>query len=740
MADIRFITAILPLRLEWEPCYSVTDQEVKMGSRIRVPFSGRIYPAVVSAVDIAPGTDERKIKPVISIDDDLDPISVEMLQLWRRIAAYYLCSVGEVFKAAYPAGKITSEEIRARLKKKKEERTNKIAADLDRKIEMLERRYSSKLEHLAHASQTRTRERYSAEAETLKRQIDEFSAKKESATSEDAQNAEISDKSLPQDVIRLSQPQKEAFGKISEALSEKKVVLLNGVTGSGKTEIYVKLALETLESGRNVLYLVPEIALSRQLENRLSSIFGKRLLTFHSGETIARRQEVSEIVAKESYVVLGTRSSLFLPHHDLGLVIVDEEHDTSYKQDEPSPRYNGRDAAIFLGAIFDSRVILGSATPSAESLYNCLSGRYAEVKLDERYYGSSDADLEIIDTSAERRKNGMIGDFSRKLISHIENALARKEQVMILRARRAYSLIVQCGSCGNIVKCPHCNVPLSLHKSSDGKMKLVCRYCGRKSDFDGKCPECGGNLETLGSGTQKIEEEAKILFPSAEIARLDSDIAKNDIKENEIIKSFAKGNIDILIGTQIITKGFDFNGLTLVAVLQADSLLGLQDFRADERALQLLCQFRGRCGRRDKKGLFAIQTNIPNHPVYKALANDNGSGGPSFNSRLLNERRQFGYPPYSRLITVIIRDTNGPRLEKLSAMLATDIKGRFKNAIGPFSPAVDKISDQGIRHMMITFQKDKDLSTNKKDLYALISSFCREKSYSSHVAIDVDPI
>ena len=296
---------------------------------------------------------------------------------------------------------------------------------------------------------------------------------------------------------------------------------------------------------------------------------------------------------------------MFLPHHDLGLIVVDEEHDTSYKQDAPAPRYNGRDTALMLARIMGAEVLLGTATPSLESLYNCRSGRMDKVDLNCRYFGSADADVEIVDTRAERRKHGMSGNFSFKLIAHINDALAHGGQVLILRGRRAYSPAVQCSACGDIPRCPHCNVPLSWHRQEG---ILLCHYCGWREPYTGKCRKCGGDLEPLGSGTQRIEEEASALFPDARVARLDGDTAMEAGREEEIIRDFAKRSIDILIGTQILAKGFDFDGLSLVAVIQADSLLGQQDFRADERAVQLLEQFRGRSGRRGDKGLLVIQT------------------------------------------------------------------------------------------------------------------------------------
>ena len=555
--------------------------------------------------------------------------------------------------------------------------------------------------------------------------------------------------------IVLSAAQEEAYSEIKEIFGKGKPALLHGVTGSGKTEIYLKLARETLARGKNVLYLVPEIALSRQLEDRISELFPEELLVFHSGETMSRKRETASVLrscgdAGRRCLVLGTRSAIFLPHKDLGLVIIDEEHDTSYKQDSPAPRYNGRETAIMMARIFAADVILGSATPSLESLYNCSVGRYGLVTLSKRYYDAADSDIEIIDTIAERRKNGMVGSFSRKLIDRVNHCLSLRRQVLILRERRAYSPVTQCQECGVIPKCRSCNVSLSLHRRADGTERLVCHYCGRVYEYTGKCPECGGALKPLGAGTQKVEEEAARLFPGARIARLDSDTAQSRKYETEVIRQFSKGEIDILIGTRMVAKGFDFSGLTLVAVLQADSILGQEDYRADERGLQLLEQFRGRCGRRGEKGLFVIQTSQPDHPVYQNIDGKIDDSG--MMARFLGERKMFGYPPYSRVIGVIIKDYNQARADLLSRELAEAIRGALgaeagfaaggktgPDVIGPYAPAVDKVSGQNIRQIRVLLPKDRSLARNKGILAATVERFEKERKYSGHIALDVDP-
>lgn len=764
---------------------SVTErdkEQVRVGDRVRVNFAGKEYVGVVSMADAGKQAEEMgivdKVKPILGMAEGLEPVTKEEIELWRQIAEYYLCTVGEVYKAAYPAQKVEKEVVQARQEALKVEREEKNRTKIADKIKRLEERAEKKAELAAKARKAESRERYLADKEMLEGEIGLLVRELTSMVGElcrttgsvtgygDSVTYHQDEEPIGGSIIEtsegtekeisLSAAQEEAYSKIKEIFAKGKPALLHGVTGSGKTEIYLKLAQETLAMGKNVLYLVPEIALSRQLEDRISETFPE-LLVFHSGETMSRKREVATVLRHagepaegKGYVVLGTRSAIFLPHKNLGLVIVDEEHDTSYKQDSPAPRYNGRETAIMMAKIFGANVILGSATPSLESLYNCSVGRYGLVTLNKRFYDAADSDIEIIDTIAERRKNGMIGNFSRKLIEHIGKCLGEQRQVLILRERRAYSPIVQCQECGDIPKCRCCNVSLSLHRRADGSERLVCHYCGRVYEYTGKCHKCGGELKPLGSGTQKIEEEASKLFPNARIARLDSDTAQSRKYETDTIRKFSNGEIDILIGTRMVAKGFDFSGLSLVAVLQADSILGQEDYRADERGLQLLEQFRGRCGRRGEKGLFVIQTSQPEHPVYQSIDGKLDENGTM--ARFLGERKLFGYPPYSRVIGVVIKDYNQARVDLLSRDLGEYLRGALAvkvslapgvqngpNVIGPYSPAIDKISNQNIRQIRVLLPKDRSLARNKETLAAAVERFEKEKKYSGHIALDVDP-
>lgn len=746
MSKLQYISVILPLKLEWEPSYSLPDgtdpEKVNVGDRVRVIFANREYSGVISAVGIKPDTSLERIRPVLSIEKDLESIHPKEIELWRAVAGYYLCSIGEVYKAAYPYGKINLEEARAAARSKVQIRREKLLESIRRKLQTLEGRLARKEEQFAKARKESTKKRYAQDIEDIKSEIKRVHKSLEDINLlNTTEGSEAAEQKHPD--ISLTDAQTVAYEGVKESFRIGKPVLLHGVTGSGKTEIYMKLALEALDSGMNVLYLVPEIALSRQLEDRLHTYFGERMLIFHSGESAVSKRNVAETIrnSSECYMVLGTRSSLFLPHHGLGLIIVDEEHDDSYKQDSPAPRYNGRDTALMLKQIHGCNIILGSATPSLEEIYNCHTGKHTLIELKQRFHGSDNSDIEIIDTRSERRKNGMTGNFSRKLIVRIKTTLEKGGQIIILRSRRSWAPVLQCESCGEIMKCPHCNVSMSYHKNG----QMVCHYCGHTEAYNGRCNSCNGMLKSLGAGTQKIEEEAKVLFPEACIARLDSDTTQSRQYEKNTIRDFSSGKIDILIGTQIVTKGFDFSRLSLVAVIAADSLLGIQDFRADEKALHLLEQFRGRCGRREERGLLVIQTSQPEHPVYQSIMHNEATG---FNATLLMERKDFGFPPFSRIVEITVRDSFEERAARMSARLGDALRKTVLHdcrsilddpVTGPYTPVIDRIADKYIRTIRISLKKSRTLPEEKDAIRRVIQEFEKKNKYDGHISINVDP-
>ncbi|MGM9736195.1 MAG: primosomal protein N' [Candidatus Cryptobacteroides sp.] len=752
-----FISVILPLRLEWEPCYAIDGDGsgIVVGDRVRVDFAGRKYVGVVSKVGIEPAADVSRIKTAVRDTAGLGRVLPEEIELWRMVADYYLCTVGEVCKAAYPIGKTNMEEALALSRQKAERRAEKEIAALRARLEKLRDGIGRKEDMIARARKEETREKYVAERDRAVKAAAEIEERLRGLECRGAGNR--GRQMTGGEGIGLTPAQEQAVAGIKEGFSRGKPVLLHGITGSGKTEIYLRLASEVIAGGRNVLYLVPEIALGRQLEERLRTHFPDELLVFHSAESAARRRDTADIIRSSygkqglsrGYILLGTRSSLFLPHHDLGLVIVDEEHDTSYKQDSPAPRYNGRDTALMLSRIHGCNVLMGSATPSLEELYNCLSGRHEIVRLPYRYHGADDSEIEIIDTRAEKRKRGMVGNISRKLIADIREVLDRGGQVMILRARRAWATAVQCTSCGEIQKCPRCNVSLSLHRDNapdsgnDMSGRLVCHYCGWTAPYTGKCHKCSGELSAGGAGTQRIEEEIAALFPQARVARLDGDTAQ-DNNAKRLIEEFSEGKTDILVGTQIVTKGFDFSNLQLVAVIAADSLLGMQDFRADEKAMQILGQFRGRCGRRDVRGKFVIQTSQPEHPVYQGILEGNSE---SFTNSLLLERKEFGFPPFSRIVEIQIRDRYEDRASRMASGLGSILGERLAtiygkgsaSVTGPYTPIPDKLADNYLRMIRISLRKDRNLKKGKEILKDTVNEFEKNMGYDGHIIMNVDP-
>ena len=534
----------------------------------------------------------------------------------------------------------------------------------------------------------------------------------------------------------LSPAQQEALDSIEKYFSSgKKTVLLDAVTAAGKTEIYMALARKVLSKGRGVLYLVPEIAMSRQLEQRIGSVFGDKLLIWHSRQTPAVRKDIYDkiVSAEEPYIMLGTRSALLLPHRDVGLVVVDEEHDSSYKQTDPAPRYHGRDLAVMFARFHKAGILLGSATPSLESVYNARTGKYGLVELKERYYGEPELKTVLIDMNRAWAAHDVKGSFSMKLVNMMRQALDRKEQIMVFRSRRSYSSYVQCPQCGSVPRCPSCNVALSYHKF---KNVLSCHYCGYQTAYEAVCGNCGNEGLTLrGAGTEKLEEELHLLFPDAVVARFDADVTASARDEKKVLDGFRNGEIDIMVGTQMITKGFDFPNLSLVAVINADTIVSLQDFRCDEKALQLLAQLKGRAARRGSGGSFVIQTWQSDYPVLKDAA-----AGKYDCDALLDQRRDFAFPPYVRLISLTVRD----RYEGRVFTMAGEIKSRLSKMkdiefMGPMTPAVNKVQGYFMTVFWVKLAKNASARAAKQRVAALVDEMRGFMKPPVDIVVDVDP-
>ena len=543
----------------------------------------------------------------------------------------------------------------------------------------------------------------------------------------------------------LSEHQKKAYDEINRQFKTQQNVLLYGVTSSGKTEIYIKLIEDQLAQGKQVLYLVPEIGLTAQMINRLKKAFGTKTGIYHSKFNDAERVEIWFSVLNENpgkngeqfQLVLGARSASLLPFRKLGLVIVDEEHENSYKQYDPAPRYNARDLAVVLGNIHGAKVLLGTATPSVESYFNAKSKKYGLVNLRERFSGIEMPEIIIADTKDAYKRKRMRSFFSPELFTEIEAALANKEQVILFQNRRGFAPFIQCNSCGWIPKCRHCDVSLTYHKF---RSVLLCHYCGFTQSQMQRCPDCGSeDVRTKGFGTEKVEDEISVLFPEARVERMDLDTTRTKNAYQMIIQRFEAGNIDILIGTQMVTKGLDFDNVRVVGILNADNLLNYPDFRSYERSFQLMSQVSGRAGRKNKRGKVVIQTSQPKHPVIIDAQENNFE---HLFATQLHERKLFRYPPYYRLVKVVVKHKNQQRLDLLANILATELRKLFNfNVLGPEYPVVGRIQMWYQKEILIKLSRDGKIAQAKERIHEIMDKVKSQPNNSGAIIYaDVDPM
>ncbi len=543
----------------------------------------------------------------------------------------------------------------------------------------------------------------------------------------------------------LSKPQQKAFDEIKAQFEEQQTVLLHGVTSSGKTEIYIKLIEEQMQQGNQVLYLVPEIGITAQMVTRLKKAFGAKTGIYHSKFNDAERVEIWFSVLNEKpgkngeqfQLVLGARSAALLPFRKLGLIIVDEEHENSYKQYDPAPRYNARDLAVVLGNIHGAKVLLGTATPSIESYFNAKSKKYGLVELTERFSGIEMPEIIIADTKDAYKRKKMRSFFTPELFDEITQALANQEQVILFQNRRGFAPFIQCASCGWIPKCRHCDVSLTYHKS---RSALLCHYCGYTQPVLPKCPDCGSeDVRTKGFGTEKIEEEISTFFPDAKVARMDLDTTRAKNAYQQIIQRFEAGNIDILIGTQMVTKGLDFGNVRVVGILNADNLLSYPDFRSYERSFQLIAQVSGRAGRKNKRGKVVVQTAQPTHPVIIDAKENNFE---RMFATQLHERKLFKYPPYYRLVKVVVKHKNKQRLDLVAGILATEFRKLFNNhVLGPEYPVVSRVQLWYQKEILIKLSRDGKIVASKERISEIIEKIKSQPNNSGAIIYaDVDPM
>ena len=732
----RYADIVLPLA---QPAYTFAvgeGVEVCVGDAVAVQFGkNSVYTGIVWRLHDTPPM-KGTAKPILKVLYDKPLLSELQMRFWEWIADYYICSVGEVMRVALPSiikAKARCEDEFEPYIPKREVTVNLVAAAFSAEVrEKMMRRAPKRYEALCVIEQAGgilPRQAVELDAATLKALVKVGVI--EMGERDYQLDCEWSKTQLP----KLSAAQANALEELQNGLSERRVALLHGVTSSGKTEIYTHLIEERLSRGEDVLFLVPEISLTTQLVERMRDLFGESVTVYHSKLTPQQRTRLyTDMLSSESgNFVVGARSALFLPYKKLGLVVVDEEHDSSYKQSEPNPRYNGRDAAIMLASMHGAKCVLGSATPSLESYANYLSGKYAYTRLIERYGGVEMPDIVISDTVRNVKRNERKLHFNKELLDGIAERLENNEQIILFQNRRGYSPYLECPSCGWTARCPHCNVTLSDHRQ---KGRMVCHYCGYSEQTQLYCPNCKTTeLKPMGFGTERVEEAVAELFPEARVLRLDGDTATSSAAYNRIIGAFARHEADILVGTQIVSKGLDFADVTLIGILNGDNLLASPDFRAEERAWQMIMQVAGRAGRRDKRGEVIIQTAEPTHSIYATIGDYDGVA-----TRLLAERKQFGYPPFVRIVKIAMRNANQTLLVEASLRLAEQLRNRFgRRVLGPVSPLIDRVRGEWRVELMLKVEVEASFAKARAILREEIALLREEKSYRNITIIcDVD--
>lgn len=748
-----FADIVLPLA---QPAYTFAvgeGIEVVPGQAVAVQFgANRIYTGIVWCVHDRPPAFKR-IKTISRILYDRPLLTASQRTFWEWVADYYLCTVGEVMRAALPSlmkpsggteEEFAEEEFRPRTESyvafapqmHDEGYLHTVFEKLARRAP---RQYDALLEIASLGDEGRI-----PTGEVPRRMLDadrtilNALARKGYLTIAEHERTAESPCRAAFRLPELTAAQNEVLASIRAQFAQKKTVLLHGVTGSGKTEIYIHLIAEVLAEGGDVLLLVPEIALSAQLIGRMERIFGSRVTPYHSKLTPRKRTETYLRLNRSEggEFVVGARSALFLPLHKLRLIVVDEEHDASYKQNDPAPRYQARDCAVVLARLIQGRTLLGSATPSLETWMNAAAGKYGLAALGERYGKARPPQIVISDTLRAVKRGERHTHFNKLLLDRIGDALARKRQVMLFQNRRGFSPYVACGECGWTARCPQCNVTLTYHKGGE---KLVCHYCGHSESVPAKCPSCKvTDVVPKGFGTEKIEEEIARIFPEARVARLDRDSVTSERAFDAIVTAFERGETDILVGTQMITKGFDFGGVSLVGILNADNLVNNPDFRASERAFQLMMQVAGRAGRRDDEGEVIIQTSDPDNPVIRQAA----AGDYEAMARAqLAERQNFFYPPYARLISLTLRHRDFSLLRRGAQALAARLRTRFGRRLsGPVAPPVDRIRGEYLAGLLLKIESGASTARARGILTRELEEFSKTPEFKPiTVVCNVDP-
>ncbi len=726
--------------------------------RVVVPCGQKkTYTALcVEVTDKKPNIGVKNIKCIYSVLDDMPMLLPQQLKLWQWMADYYMCTLGDIYKAALPAGLKAEDGYRPKTEtyvglteKFHDEMALNIALDMVSRYEKQQKALAGYLElsHWAEMSGTAIPDDIKEITQTelcnvthcttptvkslVKRGILEIYQKEVGRLNTDGEFT-------PQNAKLLNEAQQEAYNQVLMQFMKKNVVLLHGVTSSGKTEIYIHLILKALQDHKQVLFLLPEIALTVQIMERLQRVFGSRLGIYHSKYSDAERVEIwkKQVSACPYDIIIGARSAALLPFKNLGLVIIDEEHETSYKQQDPAPRYHARSAAIMLASMYGAKTLLGSATPCMETYTNAKNGKFGYVRLNKRYKDIALPKIEVVDVKDMTRRKMMKGPFSPRLLEAIQESLDNNKQVILFQNRRGFVPIVECQDCGWIPKCEHCDVSLTMHKNTN---LLTCHYCGYTYAIPKVCPKCGGiHLRGRGFGTEKIEDQLMELFPEAKVARMDLDTTRTKNAYARIIEDFAYGKTNVLIGTQMITKGLDFDRVQLVGILDADSMLNYPDFRAYEHSYMMLQQVSGRAGRKGKQGLVILQTKSADLPVIEQVAANDSK---TFYEDLDEERRLFNYPPYTRLIYVYLKHQHDNVVESAALMLGSILRGWFgERILGPDKPAVARVKSMCIRKIMIKLENGIDQKKVREYLRMAQKQILQDKQYAAlQIFYDVDP-
>lgn len=756
---MHYVDVILPLPLEGTFTYSVPEPmvtQVRMGVRVLVPL-GRSKTYTAMAVRLHSEKPEFETRPIIQVID-AEPVLIErQLRLWQWISTYYMSPIGDVFKAALPAGLKAEENYRPKTVRcvtlpanLRSEQSLHMALTILKRALKQHQTFSTYLQ-LSHWSEI--------DGETPPAHIAEIACDElqNAANASDAVLRQLIQRNFlelyhrevgrlntageyhPERIQPLSPAQQAAEDSIQRQFNEKNVVLLHGVTSSGKTEIYIHLIKKAIDEGKQVLYLLPEIALTVQMTRRLHNVFGSRLGIYHSKYSDAERVEIwKKQLSSEPYdVILGARSAVFLPFTRLGLVIVDEEHETSFKQQDPAPRYHARSTTIMLARMYEgAKVLLGTATPSMESYHNACTGKYGYVQLTTRYKDVAMPEIRVVDTKDLYHRKMMRGAFSPDLLEAMRTALRNKKQVLLFQNRRGFAPMVECKVCGWVPKCKNCDVSLTYHRSMN---LLTCHYCGYTYPVPKQCPNCESTeLLGRGYGTEKIEDRVRELFPEARIARMDLDTTRSAGAYGRIIDDFSCGRTDILIGTQMITKGLDFSGVTVVGILNADTMLNYPDFRAYEQAFQMLSQVSGRAGRRDERGLVILQTKSADLPVIQQVV---AGDFQTFARDLLEERSMFRYPPFYHLVYVYLRHRNEQLVDSAAIEMASRLRQAFADRVlGPDKPAVARVKTESIRKIVIKLEQGINLPLARQCMAEARTQLLQDKRYAAMtVFFDVDP-